>query len=299
MTAPLTVDAVPEAVAVGVTPAVTRGVAARRSLLRRLLRRPGLVVSVVVIVFWILAAIFGERLAPYSASDQSSAPFLGLSGDHWFGTDGFGRDVFSRVLVGSRQVLLVAPAATLIAVVFGTLIGLVSGYRRGWIDELIMRAFDAYAAIPYLMLVVLVVGIFGRSTWLLVGLIGVSYTPLIARQVRAGAIVQRERQYIEAARLRGEGSLYIMTREILPNVVPIILVEGTMRLGYSVFTAASLSFLGLGAASGSPEWGAVIAENRQNMQFAWWTVLFPALAIITFVVAVTLVADNVREVAEG
>lgn len=299
MSAPLVIDDVPGSIAVAAPIAASRGVVKRRGLLHRLVRRPGLVLSVLMLLFWTVAALFGQQLAPYDASDQSSTPFLSPSGAHWFGTDGFGRDVFSRVLVGARQVMIVAPAATAIAVVCGTLIGLISGYRRGWLDEGIMRMFDAYGSIPLLMLAVLVVGIFGQSTLLLIGLIGFAYTPIFARQVRAGAMVHRERQYIEAARLRGEGSLYIMCREILPNVVPIILVEGTMRLGYAVFTAASLSFLGLGAASGSPEWGAVISENRQNLQFAWWTVLFPALAIITFVVAVTLVADNVREIAEA
>jgi peptide/nickel transport system permease protein len=281
--------------------AVTAGrpAIARRDGVRwgQLLRRPTFVVSVAVVLSWVVAAIAWRHLVVTPPDVQRPfARHQAPSAAHWFGTDSFGRDVLSRVLAGSRQVLLVAPLGSLLAVVAGSSLGLLTGYRRGRTDAVVMRTFDVLQVFPTILPLILLVGLLGRSTALLVVVIGVFFTPLVTRTVRAAVLAEREQQYVEAAQLRGESTAWILFREILPNVSGPIIVEGTLRLAYAIFLSATLSFIGLGAAPGSPEWGAQVADNRAALQLAWWAVTFPALAIATLVIAVTLIADNLREV---
>lgn len=258
--------------------------------------RPTLLGSSVVIVIWIAAAIRWEWIAPFGPSEaQSGGRFKGPGTEHLFGTDGFGRDVLSRVLAGSRPVLTVAPLAVLLATIGGTVLGLILGYFGGLVDGVAMRLLEAIAILPPLFPAILVVALLGSSNTVLVLVLAFSFTPIVAWTVRAATLVEREKPFVEAAHLRGEGAGYILGREILPNIAGAVVVEATVRLADAVFALATLAFIGLGAQPGSPDWGAQVADNRVNLQNAWWTVLFPAGAVASLVIAVSLVADHIRE----
>jgi peptide/nickel transport system permease protein len=253
-----------------------------------------------VLAFWIVCAILGGRITPYDPI-FGHTPNLGMppSSEHWFGTDRLGRDVFSRVLAGSRDILLVAPLATVLATVLGAALGLVTGYFRGVVDEAISRTVDAALAIPVIVLAVTVVTSLGsRSVWSVTIVIALVFSPIIARTVRAAALAEAQLDYVQAARLRGERSPYVMFVELLPNVMPPILVEATIRLGYAIFAVATLTFIGFGLQPPSADWAVQIADNYPFLSEQWWTVLFPALAISSLVVAANLVSDAVQQALE-
>jgi peptide/nickel transport system permease protein len=281
-------------------PARSEASVARRERLRVLLRSPSFLLGAGVILFWVFCAILGERITPYhplfdQTPDLSASP----SSEHWFGTDRLGRDVFSRVLAGSRDILLIAPLATVLATVFGTALGLITGYLRGIADDTISRVIDAVLAIPLIVLAVTVVASLGsRSVWSVTLVIAIVFSPIIARTVRAAVLGEAQLDYVEAARLRGENSIYVMFSEVLPNVMPPILVEATIRLGYAIFAVATLTFIGFGLQPPSADWAVQIGDNYQFLDQQWWTVLFPALAIASLVVAVNLVSDSVQQVLE-
>ena len=273
---------------------------ARRERTRLLLRSPSFIIGAGVIVFWVGCAVLGSRITPYDPIfDQTPDLSASPSSEHWFGTDRLGRDVFSRVLSGSRDILLIAPAATLLATIFGTVLGLITGYFRGIADDTISRIIDAVLAIPLIVLAVTVVAAVGsRSTWAVTVVIAIVFSPIIARTVRAAVLGEAQLDYVEAARLRGERSHYVMFSEVLPNVMPPILVEATIRLGYAIFAVATLTFIGFGLQPPSADWAVEIADNYPFLAEQWWTVLFPAVAIASLVVAVNLVSDSVQQVLE-
>jgi peptide/nickel transport system permease protein len=273
---------------------------ARRERRRLLLRSPSFIIGAAVILFWIVCAVLGEHITPYDPRfDQTPEIGAAPSAQHFFGTDRLGRDVFSRVLAGSRDILLIAPLATLLATIVGTTLGLITGYFKGIADNTISRVIDALLAIPLILLAVTVVAALGsRSTWTVIIVIAAVFSPIVARTVRAAVLVEADLDYVEAARLRGERSPYVMFSEVLPNVMPPILVEATIRLGYAIFAVATLSFIGFGLQPPSPDWAVQIADNYQDLAFEWWSVLFPALAIASLVVAVNLVSDSIQQVLE-
>jgi peptide/nickel transport system permease protein len=268
----------------------------RSQFWHNLLRSKTFIVGAIIVGFWVLAAIFGNLLVPHDplAQDLSNinqAP----SGSHWFGTDQLGRDVFSRVITGARDIMIIAPLATLLGTVFGTALGLVMGYYRGATDEVIGRVVEAFLALPLVVTGILGVVALGSSDVTLIIVIGIVFTPLIARTVRAAVLFERELDYVSAARLRGESSLYIMFREILPNVTAPIIVEFTVRLAYAVFTIVTLSFLGFGIQPPSANWGLEISTNYGQVAAGyWWEVLFDALAIATLVIGVNMVANSIE-----
>ena len=273
---------------------------ARRERFRLLLRSPTFLIGTGVLLFWLACALFGSQITPYDPIfDQTSDISEGPSTEHWFGTDRLGRDVLSRVIAGSRDILLIAPAAVLLATILGTTLGLITGYFRGIADDTISRVIDAVLAIPLIVLAVTVVSAVGsRSAWAVTVVIAIVFAPIIARTVRAAVLGEAQLDYVEAARLRGENSLYVMFSEVLPNVMPPILVEATIRLGYAIFAVATLTFIGFGLQPPSPDWAVQISDNWQFLAQQWWTVLFPALAIASLVVAVNLVSDSVQQVLE-
>jgi peptide/nickel transport system permease protein len=261
-----------------------------------LLRSPGFLAAFAVLLFWIVDAVAWRSLAPHDPQAISAARTLQPpSAEHWFGTDDLGRDVFSRVLAGASSVLTVAPAAALLAVTAGIAVGLVAGYVGGAVDEVLMRVIDALLAFPLVVGAVLALAVAGVSRLHLVIVIAVVLAPLTARTVRAAVRSERGREYVEAARLRGDSAPYIMVAEILPNVSALVVAETTTRLAAAIFAAATLSFLGLGIQQPSPDWGLSVALGRVFLQTAPWVVLFPALALATLVVATTAVADGLRE----
>ena len=192
--------------------------------------------------------------------------------------------------------LVIAPLATLLALICGTILGLIAGFFRGVIDEVIMRLVDVLLALPVVITSILILHCSAARCLIVIIVIGVLFTPLVSRTVRSAVIQQREREYVLASRLRGERSAFVMAGEILPNITGPIVVEGTVRLGYAVFTAATLSFLGFGLAPPSPDWGLTIASERLYVQFAWWTVIAPAVALASLVVGVNLITDGLGRV---
>jgi peptide/nickel transport system permease protein len=273
---------------------------ARREMLHELLHSPAFVIGSVVLLFWIVCAIFGSVIAPHDPYAQNLLNInKSPSSAHWFGTDQLGRDMFSRVIVGSRDILTIAPLATLLGTVLGTALGLVMGYFRGAVDDVLGRVVEAFLALPLIVTGVLAIAALGRSNAGLIIVIGIVFTPLIARTVRAAVLQERDLDYVAAARLRGEGSLYIMFVEILPNVFSPIVVEFTVRLAYAIFTVLTLTFLGFGVQPPSADWGLDIATNYGVVTAGfWWEVLFDALAIASLVVAVTLVSESIEGVLE-
>jgi peptide/nickel transport system permease protein len=248
-----------------------------------------------VVCFWILAAVEWRVIAPYDPFMVDSAhPLAPPGGTHWLGTDDLGRDVLSRVLAGAAPVLVVAPTATILSLAGGTTLGLIAGYHRGLVDDVLMRLVDAVMSLPAIIPATLVLALVGRSLINVMVAIAVLFAPIVARTVRSAVLTEREREYVDAARLRGDGSLYIMFFEILPNVASPLIVEGTIRVGYAVFTAGTLSFLQLGIQPPSPDWGLTVAVERAFVQIAPWTVLAPAVALATLVVGINLAADGLR-----
>ena len=213
------------------------------------------------------------------------------------GTDRLGRDVLSRVMVGSRDVLIIAPLAAMLGVIAGTLLGLVMGYYRGTIDDVLSRIVEAFLALPVVLIALLTLVVLGSSPLVVVCVVGILFTPIVARTVRSAVLSERQLDYVTAAKLRGESGLFILSREIFPNVLGPTVVEMTVRFGYAIFTVATLSFLGVGLQPPSPDWGLTVAEEYNNMiSGVWWPTLFPALAIASVVIAVNLVADSLQSV---
>lgn len=266
-----------------------------RELIAALGRSRTFLAGAAILLFWIICALFGQFFVPYDPlADDIINSLLPPSAEHWFGTDQLGRDVFSRVIVGSRDILTVAPLATLLATVLGTTLGLVTGYFRGPVDDVISRIIEAFMAIPVVIVALLAIVALGPSTLTVITVIGLSFSPIIARTVRSAVLAERELDYVAAAKLRRESALYIMFGEILPNVLPPILVEATVRLGYAIFAVATLSFMGFGIQPPSPDWGLSVSANYGMIGGGfWWTVLFDSLAIATLVVGVNLIADGV------
>ncbi len=265
----------------------------RRYVLHTLLRSPTFLVGLVVLLFWVFMAIFSTHVTQ-SPTMTGTAILESPSGAHWFGTDDLGRDVFARTMAGAHSVLIIAPLATILCLLWGGIVGLIAGFYRGLADDIIMRVVDAFLALPIIITSILVIELLGRSYAILILVIGALFTPVVSRTIRSAVIGEREREYVMAARLRGERSAFVMAREILPNITQPIVVEGTVRLGYAVFTVATLSFLGFGLEPPSSDWGLVIASEHGVLQSSPWVVLFPALALASLVIAINLIADGVR-----
>jgi peptide/nickel transport system permease protein len=273
---------------------------ARRETLAQLARSKTFLVGAFVVGFWIFWALVGPALTPHDPLDQTADVLARPSAKYWLGTDALGRDVLSRVLAGATAVLKIAPLAMLLGVAGGTVVGLVTGYFRGLIDDAISRVIDAVLALPLIVIAVTAIVAVGASNVTLILVIGVVFTPLVTRTVRAAVLAERELDYVQAARLRGERAPYVMFVEILPNVMGPIVVEATVRLGYAIFAVAGLTFLGFGVQPPSPDWSLQISQNYTLLAGGsyWWTVLFPGLAIASLVVGVNLIADGLTQVLD-
>ena len=280
-------------------PARSEARSARSERIRLLLRSPTVLVGTLILAFWVFCAVF-PGIAPYNPIFDNQFPISEKpTWGHPFGTDTNGRDIFSRVLAGSRSILVIAPAATLIGTVLGTALGLLTGYLRGVVDDAVSRFVDAVLSLPLIVTAILIVTAVGSSgRWVVILTIGLIFAPVISRTVRAAVLAESDLDYVQAARLRGERSHYIMFSEILPNVMPIVVVEFTVRLGYAIFAVATLTFIGFGVQPPSPDWAAQINQYWTLIDPYWWMTLFPALAIASLVIAVNLVSDGVREVYE-
>jgi peptide/nickel transport system permease protein len=281
-------------------PIVSERKQARRENWRLVRRRPAFIIGMIILGFWVICAVLGNAITPHDPLDFRAGSHLSPSSEFPFGTDATGRDVLSRVMAGARDVLRIAPLAALLGVIFGVILGMMMGYLRGWFDTIASRIVESFLALPVVLIALLAVTTLGRSSWVVIGVVAALFTPVVARTVRSAVLAERDLDYVTSAKLRGESNLFIMFREVLPNVMGPIIVELTVRVGYAVFTVATLSFLGAGPPPPSPDWGAQVSENYNSIISGfWWTVTFPAMAIASLVIAVNLIADSVQSVMEA
>jgi peptide/nickel transport system permease protein len=259
------------------------------------LRQPLALVGMSIAALWLLVAVFAPLVAPYDPLEQSFVPFEGPSGDHLFGTDELGRDVFSRVLYGARISLPLGLLLVVLASSLGAVLGALAGYFRGWPDGAVMRTADLVFAFPAIILAMVVTAALGRGlTNAVLALVIVAW-PSYARVVRSLVLSVADSEYVWATRLLGSSARRALVREVLPNVVGPVLVLATLDVGNAILLLAGLSFLGLGAQPPDPEWGSMVATGTQNFQF-WWIGTFPGLAIFTAVLAFNFVGDSLRDV---
>jgi peptide/nickel transport system permease protein len=266
---------------------------------RRLKPHPLPLIGIGVFAFFLLMAFIGPWVAPYEFQNQDIALRLKPpSWEHLCGTDQYGRDVFSRILVGSRGIFLLGGAGTLLAGLIGVSIGLFSGYAGGLWDEILMRILDIFLAFPPLLLALVILATVGPSLISLIMVVAILYVPMLARVTRSMVLDLKTKEFVEAAVVRGESRWYILFQEILPNAYAPLLVELSMRFSYAIFLVASLGFLGMGVQPPSPDWGLQINEARSYFTSAPWMLLFPALAISLLVVATNLMTDGFRHVLD-
>ena len=265
-------------------------------ILKKMRRYPTAVFGIIVVLFFLLMALIGPLVAPYNYAVQNIPERLQPpSIEHFFGTDQFGRDIFSRVIVGSRDVYVSAGSATALAVVLGLTLGLFSGYKGRVFDEIAMRLMDIVISIPSLLLAMVILFSLGPSRINLIFVVGFLFTPMVTRVVRSVVLDIKTRQFVEAAKLRGEKSSYILFREIMPNVLPHLAVEASMRFSYAIFTVASLGFLGLGVQPPAPDWGFMVSDARTWFELYPWVLLAPAGAIALLVVGVGFMSDGLSK----
>jgi ABC-type dipeptide/oligopeptide/nickel transport system permease subunit len=263
---------------------------------RRFLRHRFAVIGSTLLVALVLAAIFAPHLVGVDpVKTNLRAKLSAPSATHWFGTDHFGRDMFSRLLHGARVSLTVGMAVVLIAATIGTPLGLVAGFFGGRIDNLIMRVMDAFLTFPPLLLAIAIMGTLGPETQNIVLALGLVYIPVFARLVRGDTLSLRERDYVTASAALGASSLRSLLKDILPNVFAVVLVQAAITFSRTVLAEASLSFLGLGVQPPTPSWGRDLNEARRFLATAWWLVVVPTAMIGVSVLSMNFVGDGLRD----
>jgi peptide/nickel transport system permease protein len=272
---------------------------ARVASWRLLLRNPVTVISAVVLAVVVFVAVTANWLAPFGVNDVDVPNALQPpSGAHWFGTDDLGRDVFSRVLVAIGASMRVAVVSVAFAAVVGVTIGVVAGYRGGWIDTIFMRIVDVMFAFPVLLLALAVVAILGPGVTTTILAIGIVYTPIFARVARASTLSVRVEPFVQVSRAMGTGHLYILGRHIIPNIAGPLVVQISLSLAFAILSEAALSFLGLGIQPPEPSLGRMIFDSQGFVTLAWWMAVFPGTAIFVIVLAFNLVGDGLRDVLD-
>jgi peptide/nickel transport system permease protein len=276
---------------------ITAG-AERRKFAKRLFKRKTVVFGVAVLTIFVLLAVFAPLIAPYAPGKLSIVNRLKPpSFIHLFGTDEFGRDVFTRTIYAGRLSLLVGGAVVTLAAVIGVTLGLLAGFFKQ-LDTPIARLVDAMMAFPDILLAIALVAALGPSLTTVIIALSIVYAPRLARIVRASTLVIRELPYVEAARALGVSTLHIMTRHVLRNLLSPILVQGTFLFANAMLAEAGLSFLGLGVSPDIPTWGTMIAAGRQYLDTANWMTLFPGFAIILSVLSLQMVGDGLRDILD-
>lgn len=264
-----------------------------------LLSNPVSTIGVVGVVTLFIITLFAPYIATHDPLEISlTGRFLPPSWEHLFGTDHLGRDIFSRVIYGSRISLTVGFITLIESTLIGTIIGLVAGYMGGRIDSIIMRVTDVFLAFPSIILALAVAAALGRGIESVMIALGITWWPLYARLIRGQTLSVREEQYIEGAKLSGAGSLRIMFKHILPNCVAPLLVQISMDVGFTILAAAGMGFLGIGAQSPSPEWGLQCASGSKYLVYQWWISTFPGLAIFVSVISFNLLGDGLRDILD-
>lgn len=254
--------------------------------------KAGLAITGAIVLFGLLA----PWIAPHPWDTISMRTrFLSPSATYWFGTDEYGRDVLSRLLMGTRLSLAMGLSATAISLAIGVPIGLLAGYLRGWVDEVLMRGADVLMAVPPIMLGLLVLAVTPPALWKTALAVGFVYIPQIARLARSVTLSLANEDFIQAAKARAESTTYILFQEILPNAWPPLIVEASLRVTYAILLGSALSFLGLGAQPPSSDWGLMISEARSFLDRAPWIALAPGLAMCLLVIGINLLGDGARE----
>jgi peptide/nickel transport system permease protein len=266
----------------------------------RVLTRNRLVLGgIIMVAGLILTAVLAGLIAPYDPiANNVRAALQPPSSYYFFGTDRFGRDVFSRVIHGSRLSLMVALVSVSVSAVIGVALGLVSGYYRGWVDNLIGRIMDVFFSFPALLLAIGVAAMLGPGLNNAIIAITVVYAPVFGRVVRGPVLVERGKEYVEAARVIGASSPRVLLRHVFPNVLSPLIVQATITLSQAILVEAYLSFLGLGTQPPFPSWGTMLQEGRSFLETAPWMSIFPGLAIMITVLAFNLLGDGIRDVLD-
>ena len=262
------------------------------TVLSAMASRPSGRVGLVLVAFHIVLAIVSPAIAPYDFRELSDQLILNEpSSEHWFGTDNLGRDVCTRTILGGRQALLVTTISTILAISWGGLLGVLLGLVGGWLDELLMRLVDAFLCLPWILVLLLIVVMVGSGPAVLIPTLGFFYGIPVIRMARAATHDVVALDFVTAARARGEARSTIVRRELLPNVLDVLLVEGAMRWSWMLLAFSSLSFLGFGVAPPTPDWGLMISDARSFMSFAPWAALAPVVALSSLIIGINLSAD--------
>lgn len=249
-----------------------------------------------IVLFFILLAIFGSMIAPEGMNEQNlSNRLLAPSSEHWFGTDDFGRDIFSRVIHGASISLKVGFFSVILSVIVGSFLGIIAGYYGRWIDTIISRIFDILLAFPSILLAIAIVAVLGPSLQNALLAIAIINVPNFGRLIRSKVLSVKEEEYIVAAKAIGMRDSRILFSHILPNSMTPIIVQGTLAIATAIIEAAALGFLGLGAQAPAPEWGKMLADSRIYLLKAPWTMIFPGLAIMLTVLGFNLMGDGLRD----
>jgi peptide/nickel transport system permease protein len=264
--------------------------------LRRLLRRRGAMLGLVIVVFFVLLAVFASSIAPYDPIATSwSAVRKAPSAQYLFGTDEIGRDVLSRVVWGARASLMAGLVSVCISMALGVPIGLLAGYVGGWTDSLISRFTDAMLAVPFLILAIALAAFLGPSLSNAMIAIGVSAMPVFIRLTRAQVLAVKVEDFVEAARAVGNPHWRIALRHILPNVLPPLIVQSTLAIAAAIIAEASLSFLGLGQQPPAPSWGSMLNTAKNYVDNSPWMAIWPGLSIFLLVLSFNLLGDGLRD----
>ena len=254
------------------------------------------VIGMIILVFVILTAVFADKLAPYDPLEQVYADALQHpSSKHYFGTDEFGRDIFSRILYGGRVSLLVGVVSVAIACITGSFLGACSGYFGGAYDAAIMRCMDVLLAIPSLLLNLAIIAAFGKSTFNMMLAVGIANIPRYCRLMRASVLQVKNTEYVDATRIAGASDFYIILRHIVPNCLAPIIVQATLSVGSAIIACAGLSFLGVGIPAPTPEWGAMLSSGKEFLRHNAYITIFPGLSIMLVVLSLNLMGDGLRD----
>ncbi len=256
-------------------------------------------IGAALVLFWILVAIFAPLISPYDPNENYVDDYgnWGPSAVYWLGRDNQGRDILSRLIWGSRIVLTVGPIATSSAYVVGCAMGLLAGYYRGWVDVVMSRTADIILSFPVIILYLIIISVFGPSALNIVLAVTVIASPQVARIVRGLTLELRERDYVAAAKMRGESAIYIMLVEIMPNARGPLIVDACLRMGYTTIAIGVLGFLGLGLPPPDPDWGGMVKDTYDMMSSFPHMSLFPCAAISSLVVGFNLLSDGLREIS--
>ncbi len=266
------------------------------NLFRLALRTPGGRIGLPIVILYLTLASIGPFLAPYPATEfhidnQLESP----SSQFWLGTDQYGRDILSRVMSGARSIIGISAAGAALGIALGTVVGMGSGYKGGKTDEVVMRIMDGLMSFPSLLMALLILTSLGASGVNIVLTIGIVFVAPVSRVMRSITLSLKTQEFVQSARMRGESQVYIIFREILPNAIPVLVVEGSVRLSYAILLASSLGFLGLGVQPPSPDWGLMISESRRFIVLAPWVALVPSAAVASLVIGVNLLSDGIRQ----